>query len=106
MRTAIPTLSVALLLTLMVATSASGEILLCISNKQLKGEETVGTCVAKGEQFAIVDEYGLVWVLTPEEIALSKALNPKVFDTRAFGLQYRNLAPELPPMPAPTREAP
>lgn len=100
------TLGLTLVLTLLVGTSAFAEILLCISNKQLKGEQTVDSCLAKGEQFAVVDKYGFVRILTPEEIALSKALNPKAFQTRAFGFEYRNLAPQLPPFPSLTREAP
>jgi hypothetical protein len=95
-------LAVALLLTIFLATTASAEFLLCISNKELKGEETVGSCVTKGERFAVVDEYGLVRILSPEEIALTKVLNSKVFETRAFSYRYIHLAPELPPLPLPS----
>jgi hypothetical protein len=73
---------------------ASAKILICVSNEQLKGEETVGSYPAKGERFALVDEYGLVRILTAEEVALTKVLNPKVFQTRAFGLQHEQLTPE------------
>ncbi len=100
------TIALALVLALLLVTSAPAEILLCISNKQLKGEQTVDSCLAKGERFAVVDKYGLVKILTPEEVALTRALNPKVFQTRAFGFEYRSLAPQLPPFPAPTKEAP
>jgi hypothetical protein len=102
----IKTLALTLGLMVLVASGASAEILLCVSNKGLKGEQTVDSCLAKGEQFAVVDNYGFVRVLTPEEIALSRALNPKVFQNRAFGFKYQNLAPQLPPMPSLTREAP
>ncbi|MGO8763015.1 MAG: succinylglutamate desuccinylase [Desulfobaccales bacterium] len=62
--------------------------LLCISKANLKGEETVNSCLTKGERFAIVDEYGLVRILQPEEVELSKAFNPKVFEQRAYGMRY------------------
>jgi hypothetical protein len=91
---------------LWLATSASAELLLCVTNQELKGEQTVASCLAKGERFAVVDQYGLVWILTPEEVALTKALNPKVFETRAFSMRYIRLAPPLPPFPSLTREAP
>ncbi|MGA9755931.1 MAG: succinylglutamate desuccinylase [Desulfobaccales bacterium] len=80
--------------------------LLCVSKKELKGEETVASCMAKGERFAIVDPYGMVRILSPEEIELTKAFNPKAFETRAFGMRYQQLAPALPPMPSLTQEAP
>jgi hypothetical protein len=80
--------------------------LLCVSKKELKGEETVASCLAKGERFAIVDPYGMVRILSPEEIALTKAFNPKAFETRAFGMPYIQLAPPLPAMPSLTKEAP
>ena len=73
--------------------------LLCVSQQILKGEETVGSCLAKGERFAVVDQYGLVRLLTPEEVELTKAFNPKVFETRAFGVKYFKEAPAVPPLP-------
>jgi hypothetical protein len=75
--------------------------LLCVSKKQLKGDETVASCLAKGERFAIVDPYGMVRILTPEEIELTKAFNPKAFETRAFGMNYIKIAPALPPLSVP-----
>jgi len=75
-----------------------GAKLLCVSKKELKGEETVASCLAKGERFAIVDPYGLVRILSPEEVELTKAFNPKAFETRAFGMKYQKLAPALPPL--------
>jgi hypothetical protein len=80
--------------------------LLCVSKKELKGEETVASCLAKGERFAIVDPYGMVRIMTPEEVELTKAFNPKAFETRAFGMKYIKTAPALPPMPSLTKEAP
>src|SRR5574340_374497 len=99
MRNRLTAIIIALGLTMIVVAGASAEILICVSNETLKGQETVNSCVAKGEQFAVVDEYGFVRILTPEEIALTKALNPKVFETRAFGMQYIREAPALPPFP-------
>ena len=102
MRIKLTVLVITLGLALLLATSASAQKLLCISNQTLKGEETVNSCLAKGDRFAVVDQYGLVRILTPEEIALTKALNPKVFETRAFGMKYIRLAPPLPPLPIPS----
>jgi hypothetical protein len=82
-----------------LAASKGGAKLLCVSKKTLKGEETVASCLAKGERFAIVDQYGIVHILTPEEVELTKAFNPKAFETRAFGMKYQKLAPVIPPMP-------
>ncbi len=78
---------------------AAGAKLLCVSKKELKGEETVASCLAKGERFAIVDPYGIVRILTPEEVELTKAFNPKAFETRAFGMKYEKQAPTLAPLP-------
>jgi len=85
---------------------ASSAKLLCVSKTELKGQETVASCLAKGERFAIVDPYGMVRILSPEEVALTKAFNPKAFETRAFGMKYIQLAPKLPAMPSLTKEAP
>lgn len=89
-------------LALLLVTTASAQKLLCISQKNLKGQQTVNSCLAKGDRFAVVDQFGLVRILKPEEIALSKALNPKAFQARAFGVKYIRLAPPLPKMPVPT----
>jgi hypothetical protein len=78
---------------------AGGEMLLCVSKQELKGQETVASCLAKGERFALVDPYGLVRILTPEEVELTKAFNPKAFEIRAFGLHYEKLASTIPPLP-------
>lgn len=75
--------------------------LLCVSKTELKGQETVASCLAKGERFAIVDPYGMVRILSPEEVELTKAFNPKAFETRAFGMKYIMTAPSLPPLAVP-----
>jgi hypothetical protein len=46
-----------------------------------------------------VDRYGLVRILTPEEVELSKDFHPKVFETRAIGIKYYKEAPVIPPLP-------
>ncbi len=101
MRCKLTAILIALILVLSLVAGVSAATLLCVSNEQLKGQETVGSCLAKGERFAVVDEYGLVRILTPEEVALTKVLNPKVFQTQAFGMKYIQLAPPLPPLPVP-----
>jgi hypothetical protein len=82
-----------------IASGAMAAKLLCVSNQKLKGDDTVASCLAKGEKFAIVDDYGLVRILTPEEVELTKAFNPKALQTRAFGLQFQKEAPIMPLMP-------
>lgn len=81
------------------ATGALAEKLICISKEELKGQETVKECVARGEKFAIVDEYGAVRILTKEEIQVMKKLNPKIFDMPAYGILYEQEAPPLPKLP-------
>jgi hypothetical protein len=72
--------------------------LLCVSNQELKGETTVGKCVDQGMEFAIMDAQGFIRILTPREVELTRKLNPKAFDTKAFGVKYFKMAPEIPPL--------
>jgi hypothetical protein len=74
---------------------AAGAKLLCVTSQDLKGEQDVSSCLAKGEEFAIVDQYGIVHVLTPREVALTKAFNPQLFQQRAFSMRFGEKAPEL-----------
>jgi hypothetical protein len=74
---------------------AAGAKLLCVTNQDLKGEQDVSSCLAKGDEFAIVDQYGVVHVLTPREVELTKAFNPQMFQQRAFGMRFRDKAPDL-----------
>jgi hypothetical protein len=105
MRTKLTWILVALLAAALAASAAlAAEKLLCVSNQQLKGEETVSSCLTKGDKFAVVDEYGFVHVLTPEEVELTKAFNPKLFQSRAYGLKYFREAPKLPPLPVSPEE--
>ncbi len=87
------------------ALAAGGEKLLCVSKQDLKGQETVASCLAKGERFAVVDPYGIVRILTPVEVELTKAFNPKAFEIRAFGMHYQKQAPTIAPLPGPPPEA-
>ena len=52
---------------LVLVSSAWADKLVCISNEKLKGEMTVNNCLLKGEKFAIVDQYGGVRIISPEE---------------------------------------
>jgi len=79
-----------------LAQEKGGAKLLCVSKTGLKGENTVGSCLASGEEFAIVDQYGIVHILTPREVELTKAFNPKIFEQRAYGLNMYRQAPNLP----------
>jgi hypothetical protein len=89
----------ALTVGLLVASSAWADKLVCISNEQLKGEMTVNNCLLKGEKFAVVDEYGAVRMISPEEAAVMKRLNPKLFEEKAYGIIYLKEAPELKKLP-------
>ena len=89
----------AVALVVLFSSGAMAAKLLCISNQDIKGETTVGTCVDQGMEFAITDSQGFVRILSPREIELTRKLNPKAFDTKAFGLKYYHLAPEIPPLP-------
>ena len=79
---------------LLLASSALAGKLLCVYQHELKGGETVGSCLARGEQFGIMDDRGVVHILTPQELELTRTLNPKIFEQPAFGIKYRHLAPE------------
>ncbi len=72
--------------------------LLCVSSEEHKGEQTVGSCLTKGEEFAIVDDYGIVRILSPREIALTKAFNPQILEQRAYSMKYQELAPAINPL--------
>ncbi len=78
---------------------ARGPKILCVSKKELKGEVTLTACLEEGDRLAVVDQYGIVHILTPEEAELTKAFNPKAFETKAFGIHYQKLAPPIPPLP-------
>ena len=94
----------ALTLCLGLAASAWADKLVCISKENLRGEMTVNNCLKQGEKFAIVDQYGGVRMISPEEAQVMKRLNPKLFEEKAYGIIYLKQAPEmqkLPPMATP-----
>jgi hypothetical protein len=89
----------ALSVCLLMASSALADKLVCISDENLRGEMTVDNCLIKGEKFAIVDQYGGVRLITPEEAKVMKKLNPKLFEEKAYGIIYLKEAPEMPKLP-------
>lgn len=84
--------------TLIITSETFAAKLLCVSSEQQKGEQTVSSCLAKGEEFAIVDDYGIVHILSPREIALTKAFNPQILEQRAYSMRYQELAPAVNPL--------
>ncbi len=85
--------------TWLLAAAALAQKLVCVSKPELKGEETVSSCLERGERFAVMDENNLVKILTPEEADLSRAFNPRAFESRAFGVKYLGRASKIPPLP-------
>ncbi len=83
---------------MLISSTAMASKLLCVSGQDLKGEQTVSSCLVKGYEFAIVDDDGVVHILSSREIELTKMFNPKLFEQRAYSLKYRELAPEINPM--------
>jgi hypothetical protein len=70
--------------------------LICISNKNLRGETTVGECLARGDKFAVIDQYGVPQILNQEDVEVFKALNPGAMNMKAFGVGNIKEAPEIP----------
>jgi hypothetical protein len=70
--------------------------LICISNKNLRGETTVGECLARGDKFAVIDKYGVPQILSSEDVEVFKALNPGAMNMKAFGVGHIKEAPEIP----------
>ena len=89
----------ALTVCLLMASIAFADKLVCISNENLRGEMTVNNCLLKGEKFAIVDQYGGVRMISPEEAVVMKRLNPKLFEEKAYGIIYLKEAPDLKKLP-------
>ncbi|MEW6657829.1 MAG: succinylglutamate desuccinylase [Thermodesulfobacteriota bacterium] len=96
------TVFLALLTVALVVLPVSGAMadkLLCVSHQHLKGEASVKQCLNQGMEFAIVEPNGFVRILNSREIELTKKINPKAFETSAFGLTYYHMAPDIPPLP-------
>ena len=70
--------------------------LICISNKNLRGETTVGECLARGDKFAVIDQIWCTQILNQEDVEVFKALNPGAMNMKAFGVGYIKEAPEIP----------
>jgi cytochrome oxidase Cu insertion factor (SCO1/SenC/PrrC family) len=88
-------LALALVVGLLAGTAFAAK-LLCITNKNLRGETTVGECLAKGDKFAVVDQYGVPQILSNEDIEVFKALNPGAMNMKAYSTPYYKEAPEIP----------
>ena len=84
---------------LFLASVASAQFLLCLSEPGLKGEKTVAACNAEGQKFAFIGKDGIARILTKEELDLTFAFNPKIGQMPAFGMQYGGQAPKIPPLP-------
>jgi hypothetical protein len=96
------TIFLALLAVAFLVCCSSGAMaakLVCVSHQDIKGDASVKDCLSQGMEFAIVDDYGLVRILTPREVELTKKLNPKAFELRGFGLKHLREAPRIPPLP-------
>jgi len=84
---------------LLAASSALADKLVCVSNDNLRGEETVLNCLARGEKFAIVDQKGAVRILSREEFELMKKINPELLEMKAYGIVYLREAPQMKKLP-------
>ena len=81
--------------TLFLVSGALAAKLLCVSSEAYKGQESVASCLAKGDEFAIVDQFGVVHILSKREVELTKAFNPSFFNQPAYSIKYGAKAPEL-----------
>jgi hypothetical protein len=98
MKTKLSLIIIVLGFTLINTSGTFAAKLLCISSGEHKGEQTVSSCLTNGEEFAIVDDYGIVHILSPREIALTKAFNPHILEQRAYSLKYQEIAPAINPL--------
>lgn len=84
---------------LVLISSALAEKLICISKEELRGQETVSNCLVKGEKFAIIDDKGVVRILSKDEMDLMRRTNPEIFKMPAYGIMYLKEAPPIPKLP-------
>jgi|UniRef100_A0A7V6A2V7 hypothetical protein len=84
---------------LLLAPVAMAQKLLCVSEKEMRGQKTIAACNAAGDTFAYMDKNGLVRILSKEELTLSLAFNPKIAQMPAFSVKYGGQAAKIPPMP-------
>ena len=95
LRKIIVVLVLSLVTAMFLVSGALAAKLLCVSNENLQGQESVSSCLAKGEEFAIVDQFGAVRILSKREVELTKAFNPTFFEQPAWGFKFGSKAPEL-----------
>ncbi|MCL4500764.1 MAG: succinylglutamate desuccinylase [Deltaproteobacteria bacterium] len=79
-----------------ITSSAFAEKLLCVSRQEIRGEETVGQCLAKGDRFAVMDDQGRVRLVGPQEMEALRKYRPEILEMRAYGLKCTELAPDIP----------
>jgi hypothetical protein len=91
--------ALALAFCLGLASTALADKLVCVSNENLRGEMTVNDCLLRGDKFGIVDQYGAVRMVGPEEAKVMKKLNPELFKEKAYGIMYLQEAPEMKKLP-------
>jgi hypothetical protein len=95
LKKSIVVLVLSLVTALFLVSGAMAAKLLCVSNETMHGQESVNACMAQGGEFAIVDQYGAVRILTKREVELTKAFNPDFFNQPAWSFKFRAQAPEL-----------
>lgn len=96
MRSKLTVVVVLMLVVALFASVACADKLICISNKNLKGELTVGECLARGDKFAVVDKTGVPQILDQQAIEVFKALNPNALNMKAYGMGNIKDAPDIP----------
>ena len=73
--------------------------LVCFSEDVIKGQMDINKCVAQGMQCGLIDDNGFVRMLSPKEIELTRKINPKAFQMKAYGWKQYREAPDIPPLP-------
>ena len=94
-RKAVAIMVLSLAAVMVLVSMALADKFVCVSNQGLRASESVGMCMARGEQFAVVDNYGIVHILTPQELELTKQLNPGLLEQPAYGYKHLQEAPEM-----------
>jgi hypothetical protein len=95
---------VAVCAVLFLASVATAQFLLCVSEPKLKGGKTVAACNKEGDRFAFIGKDGIARIMTQEEMNLTFAFNPKIGKMKAFGMEYGGQAEKIPPLPPSAEE--
>jgi hypothetical protein len=95
LRKSIVVLVLSLVTAVFLVSGAMAAKLLCVSNQTYHGQESAASCLAKGDEFAIVDQFGAVRILSKREVELTKAFNPHFFDQPAWSFKFKTEAPEM-----------